>query len=76
MQVADVVIALEIAVPNATDATAIPVPMIASIKAYSAAEAPLSFAQNVFINETIIYLLSDRHKPPRRRPTRWWVLKF
>ena len=50
MQVEAFVIAADMDVPSAIDATAMPVPTMANINAYSAADAPFSFARNDLIN--------------------------
>jgi hypothetical protein len=54
MQVAAEVISPEIAVLKVVAATAMAEPTMARIKAYSAAEAPLSSDTNVFTNFNII----------------------
>jgi hypothetical protein len=53
MQVLALFIPSLMLVPKVVAATAIPVPTIAKIKAYSAAEAPLSSVTNDFTNLTI-----------------------
>ena len=54
MQVPASFIAVLMLCPNVTAATAMPVPIMAKIKAYSAAEAPLSSRKNEVTNLTII----------------------
>jgi hypothetical protein len=56
-----------IAWPRPTAASAIPVPTIARIKAYSAAEAPLSFMANDFTKLTILIPLILVHFTKRIR---------
>ena len=69
MQLAALLIEVEIAVPRTIDAPAIAVPTIARIKAYSAAEAPLS-SFNRFFN-SVVMLITPKcyaHRKPISMP--------
>ncbi len=64
MQVPALFIAVVIEPPRVTAAIAMPDPTIAKIKAYSAADAPLSSRKNDFTNLTIIIpLVKNRSLP-------------